>query len=180
MDSSSNRFKSTGDTPFFVRGFRVFRGENYSGHSIFGGKGRTLSSWKIFSGHSLFCSRFSRLSRLVLQRTLPLNFMNREEHDRHEHREIDHKNFSRLERQQTLRFRNINREQRERYEQGEAEHKNFRRFCTTSGDRMGRRGEILRNSREGENAPGGIRTHGLWFRRPTLYPPELIARTQKF
>ena len=126
MDSSSNRFKSTGDTPFFVRGFRVFRGENYSGHSIFGGKGRTLSSWKIFSGHSLFCSRFSRLSRLVLQRTLPLNFMNREEHDRHEHREIDHKNFSRLERQQTLRFRNINREQRERrerYEQREINHK---------------------------------------------------------
>ena len=32
------------------------------------------------------------------------------------------------------------------------------------------REEILRNSREGENAPGGIRTHGLWFRRPTLYP----------
>ena len=52
--------------------------------------------------------------------------MNREEHDRHEHREIDHKNFSRLERQQTLRFRNINREQRERrerYEQREINHK---------------------------------------------------------
>ena len=25
--------KPTGDTPFFVRGFRVFRGENYNGHS---------------------------------------------------------------------------------------------------------------------------------------------------
>ncbi len=24
------------------------------------------------------------------------------------------------------------------------------------------------------------RTPGLWFRRPTLYPPELIARAQKF
>lgn len=27
-------------------------------------------------------------------------------------------------------------------------------------------------------APGGIRTHGLWFRRPALYPAEL--RTHKF
>ena len=36
------------------RDFRVFRGKNYCGHSIFGGKGRTLSSWKIFRGHSPF------------------------------------------------------------------------------------------------------------------------------
>ena len=46
--------------------------------------------------------------------------MNREEHDRHEHREIDHKNFSRFSRLsrlvllRTLRFRILNRERRER------------------------------------------------------------------
>ena len=60
--------------------------------------------------------------------------MNREEHDRHEHREIDHKNFSRLERQQTLRFRNINREQRERREHGEADHTSFRGFRAFRGE----------------------------------------------
>ena len=27
-----------------------------------------------------------------------------------------------------------------------------------------------------EHAPGGIRTHDLWLRRPTLYPTELLAR----
>ena len=27
------RFESTTDTPFFVRGFRTFRGENYNEHS---------------------------------------------------------------------------------------------------------------------------------------------------
>src|SRR3990172_11259803 len=27
-----------------------------------------------------------------------------------------------------------------------------------------------------ESAPGGIRTHDLWLRRPTLYPAELLAR----
>ena len=58
--------------------------------------------------------------------------MNREEHDRHEHREIDHKNFSRLERQQTLRFRNINREQRERREHEKTDQKNFSRFSRVS------------------------------------------------
>ena len=34
LDSSSNRFGATTDTPFFVRDFRVFRGLKYSGHSV--------------------------------------------------------------------------------------------------------------------------------------------------
>ena len=38
LDSSSNRFGSTRDTPFFVRDFRAFRGENYNGHSLGGAK----------------------------------------------------------------------------------------------------------------------------------------------
>jgi len=75
------------------RDFRVFRGKNYSGHSIFGGKGRTLSSWKIFSGHSLFCSRFSRLSRLERQQTLRFRSLNREQHEQYEQGETDHKIF---------------------------------------------------------------------------------------
>src|SRR5436305_14423847 len=30
-----------------------------------------------------------------------------------------------------------------------------------------------------EVAPGGGRTHSLWLRRPTLYPVELRARSQR-
>ena len=30
----SLRGKPSGDIPFFVRGFRVFRGENYNGHFL--------------------------------------------------------------------------------------------------------------------------------------------------
>ena len=44
--------------------------------------GLFLEPLRIYKGHSLFCSRFSRISRLVLLRTLLLNSMNRERHER--------------------------------------------------------------------------------------------------
>lgn len=35
---------------------------------------------------------------------------------------------------------------------------------------------VMPEMASGQNgAPGGIRTHGLWLRKPTLYPTELQA-----
>ena len=104
-----------------------------------------FSEVRSYNGRSLFCSRFSRLSRLEIERTLPLNSMNREHSEGYEQGEADQTNFSRLSRvsrlkiqrtlpflfavfarfavifsselQRTLRLNSMNREQRERYEQ---------------------------------------------------------------
>ena len=46
-----------------------------------------------YKGHSLFCSRFSFISRWKSQQTLPLNSMNREQRERYEQGETDYANF---------------------------------------------------------------------------------------
>ena len=69
----------------------------FNGHSVYQRRnerdGKHPEELLAYKGHSVFCSRFSRISRLKLQGTLRLKSMNREQRERHEQGETDFTNF---------------------------------------------------------------------------------------
>ena len=109
MNREQRERHEQGETDFTnFRSFRVFHGslQGTLPFSFFSTQERRRGEFGIqngerfspkplraYWGHSVFCSRFSRISRLKLQGTLRLKSMNREQRERHEQGETDFTNF---------------------------------------------------------------------------------------
>ena len=110
MNSSSNRFGATGDTPFCE--VRSYKGRSlflFAVFACFAVENITDTPFKFYEPRTTRTTRTRRsrqykLSRLEIQRTLPLNSMNREHSEGYEQGEADQTNFSRLSRVSRLKI----------------------------------------------------------------------------